>query len=216
MVNSQPKDDRRPGRPTREQTASIGKSVLVGARRVFCELGYAAASMDQIAAAVGVSKLTIYRRFPSKEALLIAVVDHYLEQLTVTADAKSEDGQSALDTLRETTRALFEASLEPEAILFGRLLVTEATKNDKNEALRLRFADWEYIARAPVRTRMVAAQRQGQVVEGDPAVLTGILCDLIDGLTKRRRLGLGDLVPIDPSSFFDERWGFFERAAALP
>ena len=133
MVNSQPKDDRRPGRPTREQAASIGKSVLVGARPVFCELGYAAASMDQIAAAVGVSKLTIYRRFPSKEALLIAVVDHYLEQLTVTADAKSEDGQSALDTLPETTRALFEASLEPEAILFGRLLVTEATKN---QALR--------------------------------------------------------------------------------
>ncbi|MEN2787809.1 TetR/AcrR family transcriptional regulator [Sphingomonas qilianensis] len=167
--------------------------------------------MDQIAAAVGVSKLTIYRRFPNKEALLIAVVDHYIGQLTATIDAACRYGLSALDELRETTRTLFNASLEQESILFGRLLIGESIHN---ETLSLRFGDWEATARAPVLARMVTAQQAGEVIDGDPGLLTSILCELVDGLARRRRQGLKDALSADPETFFEERWNFFQTTAS--
>ena len=47
-------------------------AVLEGATRVFLERGYAAASMNDVAAAATVSKRTLYQYFTSKEALFAA------------------------------------------------------------------------------------------------------------------------------------------------
>lgn len=49
--------------------------VLAGARAVFLASGYEGASVDDIARTAGISKATLYRHFPDKKALFIAVVD---------------------------------------------------------------------------------------------------------------------------------------------
>ncbi|MCW5770263.1 MAG: TetR/AcrR family transcriptional regulator C-terminal domain-containing protein [Rhodospirillaceae bacterium] len=46
-----------------------------GAQSVFLAGGYANASMDGVAAAAGVAKQTIYRYFPSKEALFVGMME---------------------------------------------------------------------------------------------------------------------------------------------
>lgn len=48
--------------------------ILAAARAQFLERGYDGASIDPITAAAGVSKPTVYAHFPTKEALLEAVV----------------------------------------------------------------------------------------------------------------------------------------------
>ncbi|WP_082726456.1 TetR/AcrR family transcriptional regulator [Limnochorda pilosa] len=48
--------------------------VLEAARRVFATQGFKRASLDDVARKVGIGRGTIYRRFPTKEALLEAVV----------------------------------------------------------------------------------------------------------------------------------------------
>jgi AcrR family transcriptional regulator len=48
--------------------------VLDAALAVFVEKGYAAAKMDEVARRAGVSKGTVYLYFPSKEALIEAIV----------------------------------------------------------------------------------------------------------------------------------------------
>ena len=55
-----------PGRPR----AGIDDVVFAATLRAVHELGYAGATMDRIAAAAGVAKTTLYRRWPSKGALV--------------------------------------------------------------------------------------------------------------------------------------------------
>jgi AcrR family transcriptional regulator len=58
------------------------RAILAGALQVFTTQGYAAASMDRLAAAAGVSKPTLYSYFQDKEGLFIALI----EQLTQKND----------------------------------------------------------------------------------------------------------------------------------
>ncbi|MDG4824712.1 TetR/AcrR family transcriptional regulator [Asanoa sp. WMMD1127] len=57
-----------PGRPR----SSVDDTVFAATLRTIDELGYTHATVDRIAAAAGVAKTTIYRRWPSKGALIAA------------------------------------------------------------------------------------------------------------------------------------------------
>lgn len=50
------------------------ESILSAAKDAFMELGYAATSMDLVAQRAHASKTTLYKRFPSKEALFSACI----------------------------------------------------------------------------------------------------------------------------------------------
>src|SRR5690606_33538571 len=58
----------RRGRPRSE---GVRGAVVQALFALVAEQGYAGTSMDQIAVRAGVSKATIYRRWPSKDALII-------------------------------------------------------------------------------------------------------------------------------------------------
>ena len=70
-----PKSSRRgaPGRP-RVPRAQREREMVAAARRVFGERGYEAASMDDIAAAAGISKPMVYAYFGSKGDLFAACI----------------------------------------------------------------------------------------------------------------------------------------------
>jgi len=63
-----------PGRPTAARVEAINRALLAVAREELVKSGYEAARMETIAAAAGVSKGTLYDRYPTKEALLRAVI----------------------------------------------------------------------------------------------------------------------------------------------
>jgi TetR/AcrR family transcriptional regulator, mexJK operon transcriptional repressor len=63
-----------PGRPTAARVEAIGRAILVKARDEFFRSGFEGARMDTIAEAAGVSKSTLYERYPTKLALLRAVI----------------------------------------------------------------------------------------------------------------------------------------------
>ncbi|WP_026361227.1 TetR/AcrR family transcriptional regulator [Amycolatopsis nigrescens] len=60
-----------PARPPGRPRAGIDDLVFAATLSTVHELGYAGATMDRIAAAAGVAKTTIYRRWPSKGALIV-------------------------------------------------------------------------------------------------------------------------------------------------
>ncbi|MFF2147599.1 TetR/AcrR family transcriptional regulator [Kitasatospora sp. NPDC058190] len=62
-----PPSARPPGRPR----AGLDAEVFAATLRTVQELGYARATVERIAAAAGIAKTTIYRRWPSKGALIV-------------------------------------------------------------------------------------------------------------------------------------------------
>lgn len=68
----------RRGRPP---TPGLRRAILAAAADVFGRRDYHVAHMDEVAAACGVSKGTLYRYFPSKRALFLAVTFDGIEQL---------------------------------------------------------------------------------------------------------------------------------------
>ncbi|GAM01554.1 TetR/AcrR family transcriptional regulator [Sphingomonas parapaucimobilis] len=75
----------RRGRPTAKQTAAIEKAIVDCARAMFIENGYDATAMETVALKLGISKGTLYTRYPSKEALLSAVVKDSVERWSAEA-----------------------------------------------------------------------------------------------------------------------------------
>ncbi len=113
-----------PGRPK-----DLGKraSILDASKRLFLEQGYQGVSMDQIAAAAGVSKLTVYSHFGDKETLFAeAIAAKCREALPDDLFASPPAG-----TLREQLRAIghgfFALITSEEAISMHRMMNTPGT-----------------------------------------------------------------------------------------
>jgi AcrR family transcriptional regulator len=74
---------RSPGRPR----SSVDAEVFAATLSTVHELGYTRATVDRIAAAAGVAKTTIYRRWPSKGALITACLVDAFGPLPLTEGA---------------------------------------------------------------------------------------------------------------------------------
>jgi AcrR family transcriptional regulator len=79
--NSGPQSGYSPPSKERADAARNRALVLDAAARLFREHGVAAVSMDQVAAAAGVGKGTLFRRFGDKAGLAVALLDEQERQL---------------------------------------------------------------------------------------------------------------------------------------
>jgi AcrR family transcriptional regulator len=70
-ITAQAEEARKPGRPRSEQAE---QAIIDAALELFAERGVEGVCVEAVAAKAGVGKATIYRRWPSKEELLIAAL----------------------------------------------------------------------------------------------------------------------------------------------
>lgn len=120
-------------------------AILRGAATAFTGSGYAATSMEEIAAASGITKLIVYRHFESKEALYRAVLQQVFDRLaeefvTLYATRNEAGGFGARSMLRVAREdpAGFEllwrhAAREPQFAAYARELRDHAV--DASRAL---------------------------------------------------------------------------------
>lgn len=115
---------------TRQPSPRKHEAILDAAVEVFTENGYAAASMDAIAAAAGVSKQTVYHHFGNKTALFEAVIGRLSAMISLPlVDGHAHD-RTPLETLTTLGRHALEFLLCRQALAFMRLMVAEASKFD--------------------------------------------------------------------------------------
>lgn len=123
----------RMGRSGRERGAAKADAILGGARREFLAHGYAATSMDRVAAAAGVSKRTVYDHFGDKERLFETLVAR-LAQEKYRAVVRAGATDLLAGEPRPALRHLFDALLDaiagdPDLVAFIRLLVGESGRS---------------------------------------------------------------------------------------
>jgi AcrR family transcriptional regulator len=123
----------------REQTT---ERILDGAAAAFAKAGFAGTSMEEIAAAAGVSKLLLYRDFAGKRELYQAVLERTLSRINervptqasndalraLIAAARSDpDGFTLLfrHSVREPEFAGYSASLHDDAIRAAQQLMRD-------------------------------------------------------------------------------------------
>jgi AcrR family transcriptional regulator len=90
----------------REKTQA---AIVNAATRIFGERGFAATTMDDIAAAARVAKGAVYHHFPTKEALFEAVFDQVSLELVSDLDRISRAEKDALAAMAAGTQAYFAA-----------------------------------------------------------------------------------------------------------
>lgn len=103
-------------------------AILCAARRVFLQHGFAAASVEGIAADAGVSKVTVYSHYGDKRGLFMAAVEYECERMSghILLDRLPEG------SLREVLTAIGEAMVaflsRPEMIQFERRIAAETVE----------------------------------------------------------------------------------------
>ena len=200
-----------PGRPK-----DLGKraSILEAAKRLFLEQGYQGVSMDQIAAAAGVSKLTVYSHFGDKETLFSAAITAKCQDvLPDELFARPPEGPLR-EQLRAIGHAFFALITSEEAIAMHRMMNTPGTAEN---ALRELF--WNA---GPRRVQDVFAQflqarvAQGQLEVDDVALASSQFFSLLKGeLHPMMACGLClDPGPAEVARHIDATVDFFLRAHA--
>lgn len=113
---------------------------LDAAMRVIEERGATALSLNAVAAQAGVSKGTLLYHFPSKEALVQAVVDHYVELFEQAVDERARRHPGPDAWLRAYVAVgLDEGERRRSRALFGALAVNP----DVTSRLRDRQREWQ-------------------------------------------------------------------------
>ena len=110
----------RPGRP---RSVRADRAILKATLELLAEAGYAGMSVEAVAARAGVGKTTIYRRWPSKDDLIIAAIESLHAEVPIVEVGNLRAAMLALvqNTLSDRRSALITH-------LFARL-VGEATVN---------------------------------------------------------------------------------------
>lgn len=187
MSSSKPK---RSGRPADEAKR---EAILAAAAASFFEHGFAASSIEQIAADAGVSKVTIYNRFGDKRALFTASVEQECAQLRGSLEVPKIASGSLRDRLTAIGEAMVTFLSRPRMVQFERRIAAETEHEPAvGEA---------FLAAGPLRMKkafaaLLAAMHDAGDIEIDDAELAA---EQFASMCK----GMGDLerrfgVPDDP------------------
>ena len=122
------------GRPRRQ---GVEETVLAAAVALAGEVGYAGATVDAVAARAGVAKTTVYRRWPSKEALAVDALAAALQLPSAGPDGQEPEAMLC----RAVRRLAAQIRTTPVRALLGGLLAQAMHDPETRARLRSRFRE---------------------------------------------------------------------------
>lgn len=173
---------RRPGRP---RDARADEAILTAVVDVLGEVGFTGLTIDAVAHRAGVGKATVYRRWDSKEQLVLDAL------AAGRIDYDEPDTGSLRDDLVAYYLPLTDTQAQQGAVRLMPALAAEAAVDDQiAERLRAFVSD----RRTPVAHLLERARQRGEV---DPAVDPDLVIDLLTGPLMYRLYFSG--APVDRS-----------------
>lgn len=116
-------------RPRRRRKEARPAEILEAGLAEFTERGFGAARMEDIARRAGVAKGTVFRYFPTKEALFEAAVQSRLAPVLAGAEAALADPpRTATEMLRALIVEAHRGVMESDMPLIMRMVLTEGAR----------------------------------------------------------------------------------------
>jgi AcrR family transcriptional regulator len=154
------------------------------AATIFLRDGYAAASMDDVAHAAGMSKRTLYKAFPSKAELFEATIRSVLAPLHIESEVEREPNvRTALTGILQATGQHLLAQRQTGIF---RLVIAEVQRSPElaetwHRVLVSRGA-------SSLQRRLTAEMAQGRLTLDDPVVAARMLYGMAFGTAQIRML----------------------------
>ncbi len=105
-----------------DAVAQRREALIAAAERVFCKRGYHESTMDDVAAAAGISKRTLYQLVQSKEELFTALLERYRKPFDFSVETA---GRAVPDVLHEMLSVWAHHVLSPPLVALLRLIMAE-------------------------------------------------------------------------------------------
>lgn len=165
--------------PRQERARATVEHLLEATARILVSRGWAGTTTNHVAARAGVSVGTLYEYFPSKDALVAALVGRHLDAAEARLAALAGELATSKPTLDELVRAMVTAMLDLHAAAprLHRVLFEEVPHRPAVRARVLAMEDAQARALAAILPRVARVT--------DPAVTARVVVELLEALTHR-------------------------------
>lgn len=178
-------EKRKPGRPS--DTAKRDAIVAAASNRFFRD-GFAATSIEQVAADAGVSKVTIYNHFGDKRALFVSAVELECEKMRGYFSLDNAAEGSIEERLATIAQAMFEFLSRPEMIQFERRIAAETEHEPAIGEAFLEAGPWRM--KEGFSAFLAHASAQGELNIPDPMLAAEQFVSMAKGMGDlERRFG---------------------------
>ncbi len=173
------------------------EAILAAALDRFMTEGFAATSMDGVAAQAGVSKATIYAHFDSKAQLFAAVIRQKCEEELIDITSWTYVGVDARATLTRLAQKLMTTLTSDRVMGLHRIVVAESVRYPE---LAQAFWDAGPGYACPCFAAVFSElDKQGQLVVPDPLMAANLMVGMVKSeVFFRRLLGLSPRAEITP------------------
>lgn len=162
-----------PGPPT----VTTRERILDAALRAYGTDGFAATSLDALAAELGIRKQTILYYFPSKQAVFEAVIDRAATDLVKVFDQEASRGLTGLDQVEAIVKRVFRLAVRTPELLG---VVREVTRPGSLSIDRLAEHTGPIFDRA--RDFLLREMDAGRMRRSDPEMLLLSLYSTVVGV----------------------------------
>jgi TetR/AcrR family transcriptional repressor of mexJK operon len=116
----------RRGRPTTEEAAQLHQQLREAAVSAFLEYGYDGATMEAIAQAAGITKRTLYARYPDKRAVFVDVIPWAFSRSVERDSSPHVDDDDLTAALLSIGRGAVKRALDPDTLRLHRIVMNES------------------------------------------------------------------------------------------
>ncbi|RRR73279.1 MAG: TetR/AcrR family transcriptional regulator [Candidatus Viridilinea halotolerans] len=183
--------------------ATLRDEILAATHQLMTERGYAAMSMDDIAARVGVSKPTLYNQFPTKDDLVATLINQVIERVFAHLEAihATPPLERLLDVLHTTIKIQVEHRTSSIQLWMPDIIAI-LERNPTSRALLMRVD-------ACLVATIEEAQALGQI---DPNLDVASVLRSFNALTLTPNIGqFSTCTPTDPQRLADDAVAIFRR-----
>ncbi|ASK36146.1 TetR family transcriptional regulator [Alcanivorax sp. N3-2A] len=186
------------GSPARGRPKDPAKraAILEAAKELFLRDGYVGTSMDAVAAAAGVSKLTVYSHFSDKPTLFSAAVESKCEEM-LPSFAVGDDYDLAT-VLQHIGQNFVDVINSAEAVGLRRLMAVHAGQGTDTDMARLFFEAGPQRTLNEMEQLLARSMKKGELRVDDPALAAEYFFGLLQGCHHMKVL-IGYAEPLSPA-----------------